>query len=120
MQAKKRGYYGESLAAHFLKSKGYKILKSNYVIAGGEIDLIARKDGTLAFVEVKTRIGEAYGEGGESINGLKKRHLLRAINRYLSDNNLSDDTDVRIDVIEIEMGSSGEVKNITHFEDLEV
>ena len=46
------GAYGEKVAAKFLKKQGYKIVGKNFVSAHGEIDLIAKKDGTLVFVEV--------------------------------------------------------------------
>ena len=49
------GARGESLAVKALKKKGYKILEKNYRSKLGEIDVIARDGGVLAFVEVKAR-----------------------------------------------------------------
>ena len=54
-QAEKRGRRAESLAALFLRLKGYSILARNLRTPMGEIDLIARKHGIIAFVEVKAR-----------------------------------------------------------------
>ena len=49
------GNIGEKEAARLLKKNGYKILKKNYVALGHEIDISAKKDDELVFVEVKTR-----------------------------------------------------------------
>ena len=49
------GKKGEDAAAAFLQKKGYKILQRNFHIKGGEIDIVAEKDNTLVFIEVKTR-----------------------------------------------------------------
>lgn len=49
------GYRGESYAAEYLTRKGYEILDRNYSCKQGEIDIVAKKDGLIAFVEVKSR-----------------------------------------------------------------
>jgi putative endonuclease len=49
------GHRAEALAALYLRLKGYRILARRYAIAGGEIDLIARKSNSIVFVEVKIR-----------------------------------------------------------------
>lgn len=120
MNKRSFGYMGENLAAEYLISKGYEIIKNNFTVRGGEIDIIAKKDGVLVFVEVKTRTGESFGKGSESVNTLKKRRLLRAIERYLNKLNLKYDPDYRLDVVEIELNAYGGVKTISHFEDIEI
>lgn len=47
------GRSGEDIACQFLESKGFKVLERNYRRPWGEIDIIAEKDGTIRFVEVK-------------------------------------------------------------------
>ena len=49
------GAYGEKAAAKFLKKKGYKIKKMNFLSTHGEIDIIAENKNCLVFVEVKSR-----------------------------------------------------------------
>ena len=49
------GLWGENKAVEFLKAKNYTILARNYHSRFGEIDIIARKQNTIIFVEVKTR-----------------------------------------------------------------
>jgi putative endonuclease len=58
----KTGNIGETLAAVFLKEKGYEIIARNYRHGKAEIDLIARRGEWVLFVEVKTRKSVEYGE----------------------------------------------------------
>ena len=55
------GIKGEDLAAEHLKKSGYKILFRNWKWGKNEIDIIAEKDDTVVFVEVKTRTDEFLG-----------------------------------------------------------
>ncbi len=84
-QVKKRnlGKWGEQVAAEFLISKGYKIIAQNFYLRAGELDIIAKKDGILSFVEVKTRSTENFGSAQESLSQTKKRALRRSIQNYL-------------------------------------
>jgi putative endonuclease len=51
----RNGYFGETIAVCLLKIKGYKILARRYKTVCGEIDIIAKKSDTVAFIEVKSR-----------------------------------------------------------------
>ena len=116
MKAKTLGTNGENLAAHYLQSKGYEILKNNFTVRGGEIDLVTKQDNTLVFVEVKTRTSSSFGYGDESMNRLKKMRIHRAIQRYLGD----EDTDYRVDLVEIQLEpDKNTLKTINHFEDID-
>jgi putative endonuclease len=68
---------GEDLAEKYLKSKGYKILERNFRKGYGEIDIIALKDDTLVFVEVKTRTSTKFGTPFEAISPFKLKALER-------------------------------------------
>ena len=61
MKKTELGARGEALAADYLEKNGYRILDRNYRCRMGEIDLVARKENTLAFVEVKLRKNTSYG-----------------------------------------------------------
>ena len=69
------GNYGEELACQYLKKQGYKILERNYRIRGGEVDIVARDQDYLVFVEVKARYFHEYGLPSESITPWKIKAL---------------------------------------------
>lgn len=121
MKPKKLGYDGEDLAAQYLKSKGYEILENNFTVRGGEIDLVARDKNTLVFVEVKTRTGNSFGYGEESVTNIKKLRIRRTIELYLSKQNYKNEPDYRVDIIGIELYPlTGKLKNISHIPDIDL
>jgi putative endonuclease len=78
------GRRGEDLAHRFLQSKGYKIVARNYRLPGGdaETDLIAWDQGTLVFVEVKTRSSAEFGPPERAFDREKRNHMVRAARHY--------------------------------------
>lgn len=78
------GRTGESLAAEILKQDGYHIVKRNYSCRWGELDIIAKKENTLVFAEVKTRLNDQYGSGREAVDERKKRHIRNCAQDFLS------------------------------------
>ena len=84
------GRRGEELAKRHLERSGYSILETNYRANGGEIDLVAEKDGALVFVEVRTRTGHTAGSPEESVTPLKRSHLVAAAQEYLQANRAED------------------------------
>ncbi len=102
---KKLGDRGEELAADYLEKHGYAILERKYTIRGGEIDLIAKKDGTVVFAEVKTRTFDSarkYGRASEAVDKAKIRYVVRAAERYVEENQeRCGECDFRFDVIEV-------------------
>jgi putative endonuclease len=80
------GRWGESTAAAFLEQRGYTILARNVHNRYGELDLVARAaDGSLVFVEVKTRTGQSFGDPEEAVDARKLEHLAAAAEAYLVD-----------------------------------
>ncbi len=73
----------ERIAAQYLERKGYRILVYNYRCRMGEIDLIAKKEGTLVFVEVKYRRTNNRGTPLEAITKKKQRVISQCANHYL-------------------------------------
>ncbi len=82
MTAKELGAYGEKIAAVYLEKKGYTILKRNFRIRGGEIDIIARMGDIIAFVEVKTRTPDYMVGGLEAVNKRKRRLIIKTAEQY--------------------------------------
>ena len=76
------GRHGETVAAWFLRLKGYRILESRYKTPVGEIDLIARRFGITVFVEVKSRRGADLER--EALLAVNDRRIVRAAEYYLT------------------------------------
>ena len=108
------GSWGENVAEEYLIRSGYQILRKNYRTPYGEIDLIARKETTIIFVEVKTRLSINYGLPEEGVTYKKQTHMVSAAEAYLQDNN-NWAGDWRIDVIAIRKNNN-QPAEITHFE----
>ena len=80
------GRQGEDAAAKYLQRKGMKIVERNLRTPIGEIDLVVRHRKILAFVEVKTRRGSAFGSPGEAVGPRKQRQIVQTAKWYLNDN----------------------------------
>lgn len=83
---KSLGEAGEGLAMSFLKREGFKIVSNNFRCAGGELDLIAQKNGELHFIEVKLRKNESFGSPLEAVDSYKQRRLTKAAHVFLYKN----------------------------------
>ena len=87
-KTKKRqfGDLGEDVVGKYLENKGFEILDRNYLRPWGEIDIVAKKDGRLHFVEVKTISRESRDRGyraEDNMHPRKIQRLHRAIQTYL-------------------------------------
>ena len=111
------GRYGEDLAAEHLLAAGMVLLARNWRCPQGELDLVARDvDGTLVFVEVKTRAGTGFGEPAEAVSRVKARRLRMLACRWLLENRPSAAVDLRFDVVGI-VRSRGQAPRLTHLRD---
>lgn len=97
---KNLGRKGERRAAKFLKKKGYKILKINYVTPFGEADIAALDGDTVVFCEVKTRLSEKFGTPAEAVERHKQKRYAD-IARFFVMKTGRDDVNVRFDVLEV-------------------
>ena len=93
------GRAGEIKAAEFLEKKGFKILKTNFKTHLGEIDIIAEDNGTLVFVEVKTRSVNAIDRPASAVGYAKQRRLITTAQHYLTSN--PTELQPRFDVAEV-------------------
>jgi putative endonuclease len=109
------GKLGERIALQHLMAKGYVIHCQNWRSREGEIDLVAKDDDQIVFVEVKTRTSHAYGWPEESITSAKRRHIKNAAWEYLDAHHLLD-ADWRIDVIAIDLSPSGHLERLEHYQ----
>lgn len=97
---RKIGIIGEKLAQKYLIDKEYKIIATNFYTKRGEIDIIAKKEQCIVFVEVKTRSNLKYGTPAMAVGNIKKNHIKTAAEVFLKLNRLQN-CSVRFDVIEI-------------------
>ena len=79
------GQQGEALACRYLTRQGYRVVVRNYRTKQGEIDIIAEEQGTLVFVEVKTRRGHQCGHPFEAVTAAKCRQISKAALQYLAE-----------------------------------
>lgn len=100
MNNKEKGDLGELIALRYLIKKGAKILEKNYRIKTGEIDIIAKIENELVFIEVKSRSSTRYGYPAEAVN-YKKINKISNVARYFMLINNINDVPIRFDVIEI-------------------
>lgn len=116
-----RGDLGERAAVGYLRRRFYRVLDRNYRAGGAEIDIVAKRGKTLAFVEVKTRRLEPGTETrltrpAAAVTREKQEHILRAARLWLS-HRPSADLSVRFDVIEVYLSPNetrGKVLSIGH------
>jgi putative endonuclease len=105
------GQRGEQLAAEKLIASGCEIVERNYRCPEGELDIVARRGGAWAFVEVRTRRGRAFGSPEESITARKKAHLIAAAQSYLQAHNIID-ADWQIDLVAVEFNAKGQLMRV--------
>jgi putative endonuclease len=105
----------ESLALGYLQRHGLLLVQRNYRLAGGphargaEVDLILReRDGTLVFVEVRSRTNSGHGGALASVDGSKQRRIVRAAQHYLL--RLPVPPPCRFDVLAVDGGQINWVK----------
>ena len=108
------GQLAESLAEHMLRKKGYRIVERNLRLAGGELDLIAEKHGTLVFIEVKARRGNQFGGAPYAISTRKKQQIIKLALWYLSKHGLTN-TQCRFDAVLV-VGTQEHSPEVTHIE----
>ncbi len=108
------GAWGEQLAADHLVASGLEVLDRNWTCAEGELDLVAREaDGTVVFVEVKTRSGVGFGLPAEAVGRAKARKLRTLACRWLLENRPPGATELRFDVIGV-VRLPGAAPELTH------
>ena len=93
------------MAARFLRKQGYQIIEKNYRSRLGEIDIVAKEDESIVFVEVKTRCSTDFGLPEEALSYDKRRRLSKLALGYLAHRRIKD-TNCRFDVVSILMDNN--------------
>jgi putative endonuclease len=110
------GNKGETLAAEHLMMKGYKILGRNYASKWGEVDIIAKIDNVVVFVEVKTKTTDKFGEPWEMVNSWKIEQVKRMGEVWSREYDW--EGRVRVDVIGVYL--DGKTPRIEHWESVQL
>ena len=97
------GDRGETAACGFLKGHGYEILEKNYKCKLGEIDVIAKRRGRLAFVEIKTRTNTRFGVPQEAVDLRKQTKIFKVAQWYLKEKKI-EKTPIAFDVVAVFWG----------------
>jgi putative endonuclease len=100
------GIAGEDAVARWYVEFGYAVLARNWRVRAGEIDLIARRDATLVFCEVKTRRGDAFGTPAEAVTFRKQSRLRRLAVQWLGEHDERAET-LRFDVASVRPDGRG-------------
>ena len=111
MKRRDVGILGEKIAADFLGRNGYHILETNYRCPKGEIDIIARYEDTLVFIEVRTKRSQEFGSPEESITPAKAERI-KAVATHYGQNRDNLPPSWRIDVIAIVLNHREQVSRI--------
>ncbi len=109
------GKIGEDLATHYLTSLGYSIKERNYRTKVGELDIIAEKNRTIFFCEVKTRIGDSKGKPYEAVTYRKLQHIRRTAEVYLLQNEIKN-SKLSVQVVSIELNPDHTQRKIKLYE----
>lgn len=114
-----KGNTGEYGVAKLLKKRKYRVIEKNYIAGGQEIDIIAKNNEYICFVEVKTRSDNAKNTYGarpaDAVNREKRRSIISAAKIYSSIHS-NDGYKFRFDVAEVYLDDKGKIRQINYLE----
>ncbi|MGO4948875.1 YraN family protein [Paenibacillus sp. DRB1-1] len=101
-QRKAKGAMGEEAAALFLENLGYRIIERNWRCRSGEIDLIAKQEHIIVFIEVRSRSSSKYGTPAESVTARKIAQVRQTAAVYLHMNGIGE-APIRFDMVSVQL-----------------
>ena len=115
----KVGYFGQVLAKKYLMDKGYEVLAENYYVGGGEIDLVMRKQGKIASIEVKTRTSKYFGDPHEAVHPYKLKRLYLATQKYMKAKDWLGTVAYTIDAVSVFVDKNNKKIKICHYKNIQ-
>jgi len=113
---KERGELGEKIASQYLKNNGYQILDRNFKSKRSEIDIIAKQNNCLVFVEVRSKSNDHFGSPEETITKKKINKIKKGISDYL--NFKKGDESVRVDAICLIFDKDNQLISLNHYQNI--
>ncbi len=111
------GRRGERAAARHLKRQGYRILERNFTTRRGEVDIVAFREGVLAFVEVRSQTEPVLIDPVVTVTRAKQLRVIKAAQAYCTRHGLpQEQVSLRFDVIAVRFGE-GRRAELRHIED---
>jgi putative endonuclease len=111
------GKIGELAALRYLKDNHFTIVAHHYTCRWGEIDIIAKKENIIYFIEVKTRTNTNYGQPYDAINFRKLKALEKSIKYYLTEKRIKE-AKLALGVISIILNNFHQVEKIHFYTDV--
>jgi putative endonuclease len=104
------GKQGEELAAKYIVDKGYEVLETNWRFKKSEIDIIAKKENNVVFIEVKTLTSTYFQEPEQSVKLKKQKQIFIGANEYSQ--SFAEEFNVRFDIITVIIKKTADIKHI--------
>lgn len=111
---KQLGRRGEQAAVRELLRRHYRIIDRNYTCRTGEIDIIAEHNGTLVFVEVKTRSSRSWEDPLEAVTPQKQERIYRAARHFMAGYRVQ--PSIRFDVVSVITDHGGDAPQVSLLE----
>lgn len=114
------GALAEQATSVFLEKQGYEILDRNYRKPWGEIDIIARKDGVIVFIEVKANAEYSHESFAPQVRAdrTKLRKVIKSAMLYLEFELKDLESEWRVDIIAVTAHTYANKAHITHFKNV--
>ena len=114
---RKLGSEAEQKVCAYLEQQGYEIIVCNYQVRCGEIDIIAKEQDYLVFIEVKYRRYAGSGYAAEAVNYHKIRKIGRVALYFMKEHAISDNQPIRFDVVAVDGSRIELIKNAFEYLD---
>ncbi len=112
------GSAGEKIVENYLKNNGYKILEKNLKTRYLEIDIIAEKNNTLIFIEVRSKTNDNFGEPEDTINKKKKEKLKNNAFSYINYKNYDGLYKIEIVSVILDKNNINKKESLRHYKDI--